>query len=94
MSMKNANDIIGNRTHDLPACSAVPQPTGAITDLQLRTRGHRDRPLHYLLCKCTVRSPETDGRFGKQVYNHINERELELQYLGHVSSPLCVYELG
>ena len=25
--MKNSNDIIGNRTHDLPACSAVPQPT-------------------------------------------------------------------
>jgi hypothetical protein len=27
MSMKNSNDIIGNRTRDLPACSAVPQPT-------------------------------------------------------------------
>jgi hypothetical protein len=26
MSMKNSKDIIGNRTHDLPACSAVPQP--------------------------------------------------------------------
>jgi hypothetical protein len=25
--MKNSNDIIGNRTRDLPACSAVPQPT-------------------------------------------------------------------
>jgi hypothetical protein len=27
MSMKNSNDTIGNRTHDLPACSAVYQPT-------------------------------------------------------------------
>ena len=27
MSMKNSNDTIRNRTHDLPACSAVPQPT-------------------------------------------------------------------
>jgi hypothetical protein len=27
MSMKNSNDIIGNRTRDLPACSAVPHPT-------------------------------------------------------------------
>ena len=27
MSMKNCNDTIGNRTRDLPACSAVPQPT-------------------------------------------------------------------
>jgi len=28
MSMKNFNDTIGNRTRDLQACSAVPQPTG------------------------------------------------------------------
>ena len=27
MTMKNSNDIIGNRTRDLPAYSAVPQPT-------------------------------------------------------------------
>ena len=27
MSMKNSNDTIGNRTRDLLACSAVPQPT-------------------------------------------------------------------
>jgi hypothetical protein len=27
MSMKNSNDIIGNRTRDFPTCSAVPQPT-------------------------------------------------------------------
>ena len=25
--MKNSNDTVGNRTRDLPACSAVPQPT-------------------------------------------------------------------
>jgi hypothetical protein len=29
MLMKNFNDSIGNRTHDLPACSAVPQPTAS-----------------------------------------------------------------
>ena len=27
MSMKNSDDTIGIRTRDLPACSAVPQPT-------------------------------------------------------------------
>jgi hypothetical protein len=27
MSMKKSHNIIGNRTCDLPACSAVPQPT-------------------------------------------------------------------
>jgi hypothetical protein len=26
VSIKNSNDTIGNRTRDLPACSAVPQP--------------------------------------------------------------------
>jgi len=27
MSMKNSNDTTRSRTHDLPACSTVPQPT-------------------------------------------------------------------
>jgi hypothetical protein len=27
MSMKNSNDTVGNRTRELPACIAVPQPT-------------------------------------------------------------------
>jgi hypothetical protein len=27
MSVKNSNDTIGNRTRDLPACSAVSQPS-------------------------------------------------------------------
>ena len=27
MSMKNSNDATGNQTHNLPTCSAVPQPT-------------------------------------------------------------------
>jgi hypothetical protein len=32
MSMKNFNDIIGNRTRDLLACSTVPQPTAPPRD--------------------------------------------------------------
>jgi hypothetical protein len=31
MSMKNANDINRNQTYNLPACSAVPQPTAPFT---------------------------------------------------------------
>ena len=31
MPMKNSNDTIGNRTRDLPTCSAVPQPTAPMT---------------------------------------------------------------
>jgi len=34
MSMKNSNDTIGNRTRDLPTCSAVPQPTAPPRALQ------------------------------------------------------------
>ena len=30
MSMKNSSDTIGNRTRDLPTCSAVPQPTALL----------------------------------------------------------------
>ena len=30
MSMKNSKDVIGNRTRDLLACSAVPQPTAPL----------------------------------------------------------------
>jgi len=30
---KNSSDSIGNRTRDLPACSAVPQPTAPPRDL-------------------------------------------------------------
>ena len=35
MSMKNSGDTIGNRTRDLPACSAVPQPTAPPRALHL-----------------------------------------------------------
>jgi hypothetical protein len=34
-SMKNFNDTIGNRNCDLPACSAVPQPTEPLLTLSL-----------------------------------------------------------
>jgi hypothetical protein len=30
MSMKKSSDTIGNRTRDLPACSAMPQPTAPL----------------------------------------------------------------
>jgi len=34
--MKNTDDIIGNRTRELPACSAVPQPTAPPRGLFIR----------------------------------------------------------
>ena len=44
MSMKNSNDTIGNRTLDLPACSAVPQQTAPPRAPKLRGGS---RKLHY-----------------------------------------------
>jgi hypothetical protein len=35
--MKNFNDTVGNRTRDLPACSAVSQPTVPPRIVQLNT---------------------------------------------------------
>jgi hypothetical protein len=32
--LKKSNDLIGNRTRDLPACSIVPQPTKLPRDLE------------------------------------------------------------
>jgi hypothetical protein len=40
MSMKNFNDTTGNRTHELPACSAVPQPTAPSLALIQREPGY------------------------------------------------------
>ena len=40
MSMKNSHDTIGNRTRDLPVCSAVPQPT-APPRAASSVRGHK-----------------------------------------------------
>jgi hypothetical protein len=42
-AMKNTNDSIGNRYRDLPACSAVPQPTAPLKIL---------KPVQLLNCLC------------------------------------------
>jgi hypothetical protein len=36
MSMKNSSDTIGNRSRDLPACNAVPQPTAPPTQCSIK----------------------------------------------------------
>ena len=48
MSMKNSSDTIGNRTRDLPTCSAVPQPGGRRTIVKL-WQWSNDRTF----CSCT-----------------------------------------
>jgi hypothetical protein len=59
MSMKNSNDTIGNGNHDLPACSAVPQPTApsrAPVCFVLYDSQYRKYCVNEL--KCNVPSPE------------------------------------
>ena len=39
--MKNSSDTIGNPARDLPACSAVPQPSAQPRTPQTKRRFHR-----------------------------------------------------
>jgi len=43
--MKNSSDTIGNRTRDLPACSAVPQPTASPRALEMDPGGSEKHTL-------------------------------------------------
>jgi hypothetical protein len=53
--MKKSNDTIGNRTRDLPACSAVPQPTASPRAVWKNHQNNHERMLHNILphYKCT-----------------------------------------
>jgi hypothetical protein len=63
MSMKKSNDTIGNQTRDLPACSAVPQPTAP-----LRAPNGSALYIHKNLkamIKMSVENSVLDGGFGR-----------------------------
>jgi len=49
MSNKNSSDAIGNRTYDLRACSAVPQPTASPRTPILTHRNVKEEELSQLL---------------------------------------------
>ena len=48
MLMENSNDTIGNRTRDLPACSAVSQPTA-------QPGGPRVKYLREIVWMCVIK---------------------------------------
>jgi hypothetical protein len=51
MSMKNRKDTFGNRNRDLPACSAVPQPTAPPRDpIYGKVRKLKKRTLSEVTC--------------------------------------------
>ena len=52
MSMKNSNETIGNRTRDLPACSAVPlRPSTEV----INAWNHSCTPRYALTISCSVK---------------------------------------
>jgi len=50
--MKNSSDPIGKRTHDTPACSAVPQPVCVSSGLKICSRCTNLR-IYVLVFICT-----------------------------------------
>ena len=54
MAMKNSSDIIGNRTRDILACSAVAQPTGP---------PRAPRPTMYLMEKNVLEIAPGGGKY-------------------------------
>jgi len=61
--MKNSSDTIGNRTRDLPACSAVPQPTALQRAPVCVALGiqHAMHMRHFVIC----------GQPGSTVFFHV-----------------------
>ena len=87
MSVKKCNETVGNRTRDLPACSAVPQPTApprapsytsnppmsctACTEPQCLYKGALYLPLHYLLCFVFVSEKLSKFTYNLIVFNKV-----------------------
>ena len=62
MSMKNSSDTIGNRTHDLPTCSAVPQPTAPPRKILGRFAKLRKVTVSFVLSVMSIRMKEIGSR--------------------------------
>jgi hypothetical protein len=101
MSTKNSNDDIGNRTRDLPACSAVPQPTAPLRApwTYLETQSQL---AWTLACTSLVRTIVVLLRHfinfdkllmdGKHVYEHkINQVSTNTEPSALNPSPICNY---
>jgi len=68
MSMKNSNDTIGNRTRDLPVCSALPQPTTPPRIFETYRTGsqwHVKKKLRPFHCRRFFVKPQTSRRHAK-----------------------------
>ena len=65
-SLKNPNDPIGNRARDLPACSAVPQPTASPRNPPLGLTFKNSMLCSQSACMCFARNSEKQHYFPTQ----------------------------
>jgi hypothetical protein len=75
MSMKNSNDITGNRSRDLPVCSTVPQPPRHRVPYSGTTP---NLPLKLALTLLVTTQPFTDHFIFVTVRLFIHFREVEI----------------
>jgi hypothetical protein len=62
MPMKNSNDTIGNRTSDLPACRAVPQPTPPPRTPRVTIVAVEKKTVLHILSVCLPNTDEVTGK--------------------------------
>ena len=88
-SMKTSNDTIGNRTRDLPTCSAVPQPTHrsfATTVSELKIWHFWVIGIERNVCRCTFNRYSVITQFAKlaareQLFRRCTQKIIALQKL-------------
>jgi hypothetical protein len=89
MSIKTSSDIIGNRTRDIPACSAVPQPI-----VQIKIFGIVIFPVvlyGYEACSATFRLERGLRLFENRMLRHIFDPKRD-EVIGNLTK-LCNEEL-
>jgi len=75
MSIENFNETIGNRTRDLPACSAVPQPTAPPRDGE-KVGYCYPSGLEKALCKWDIHVPlVTNGLIRHRRHHHHQQQK-------------------
>jgi hypothetical protein len=69
--MKNSSDTVGNRTRDLPASSAVPQPSvplRAVLPVQVFQFAYDRTPVTHYMSYCVVSNKMTDSYWSRNYF--------------------------
>jgi hypothetical protein len=92
MSMKNANNTIGNRTRDVPACSAVSQPSAPLrTHIKWKchTKMKSSLPLQWMVGNVVVWRVLVNSKGlerGSWTIKFLQEQQTALQWRGGMKS--------